>query len=266
MNSIDFLKYTEFPVSAETYNFMQGMIGMLGKLASLGGTNCILSGCEDGGGTVSPGYVIINGEILPFVGGTKTSYVIIDEAKTSVQVYDSTYEGLYTIRVVKFGTGTGQLEWASFARITDMRTMAASLAMLSNAFASHTENHTVAWDKVQGKPSTYPPSEHGHTWAQISGKPSGRFAYFGLFTYDGQSGKLGGDLPSVDITRVSTGRYKLAHNMGHQQYLVLGVSYDMGLASIVSMPVRENNYCEVIVADDTSPNNTGNYFVIISFQ
>lgn len=265
MNSVDFLKYTEFPVSAETYSFMQDMIRLVGRLASLAGNNCILSGCTESGATVSAGYVIIAGEILPFVGGTKTTYVIIDESKTNVQVYDTNYEGLYTNRSVKFGTGTGQIEWSTFKRVGDLLTLAASLATLGNSFADHVNDHRVEWAKVQSKPANYPPSSHSHVIADISNFPAGIVKYCGEFTSTGTATKIGGDLPLIDVTRISTGRYKISHGLGHQRYIILGNCITTGLVSIVSMPVIADAYCEVIVADDSSPNDANIRFTIITF-
>jgi len=264
MNSIDFLKYTEFPVSAETYAFMQDMIRLVGRLASLAGNNCILSGCTDSGATVSAGYVIINGEILPFVGGTKTAYVIIDESKTDVQVYDTNYEALYTNRSVKFGTGTGQIEWASFKRVSDLLMLASSLSSLGDSFSSHVNDHRVDWEKVQNKPVDYPPSSHSHVIADISNFPAGIVKYCGEFTAAGVPSKVAGEIDLFDITRVSQGRYKLSHGIGHKRYIVIGVGRST-VSSLVAMPVIENAYCEVLVADDSSSNDADVRFIIITF-
>lgn len=264
MNSIDFLKYTEFPVSAETYSFMQDMIRMVGRLASIAGNNVILSGCNESGLTISAGYVIIDGEILPFVGGTKTTYVIIDESKTGVQVYDTSYEGLYTSRNVKFGTGTGQVEWASFKRVSDILALASSLSSLAESFSGHVSDHRVDWSKVDNKPSSYPPSSHNHVIAEISDFPAGIAKYCGEFTATGTPTKVAGEMSLVDVTRISQGRFKLSHGIGHKRYIVLGVGKST-VSSLVGMPVIENTYCEVLVADDSSPNDEGVRFIIITF-
>ena len=157
MNKIDFTKYQEFPVSAETYGFMQNMMQLVAKLASLGGTNYILDGCVTSGGNVSAGTVVINGELLPFAGGIINSHVVIAELKTGVQVYDVNYADLYYDRKVIFGGGSNQIEWNSFQRVTDLLTLA---------------NKAVTWSNVSGKPSAFPPLNHSHLWSELSDKPT----------------------------------------------------------------------------------------------
>lgn len=275
MNRIDLQKYSQFPMSVETLAFIQDMVTLAAKLSSIGGSLYILDGCEDNGTTVSAGTVVINGEVLPFAGGAKASYVIVQETKSSVQVYGDTYSDVYMNRTAIFGSGAGQIPWASFVRLPNLAAMATSLASLSDALANHTNNHSVAWSSVSGKPADYPPAAHSHAWDSVSGKPTafppsahnhaGRAVYLGIFDYDGTPYKQAGELPLVDVTKIGTGRYKISHNLGHTAYTVSGVSFDTQLVSIVALPVVEANHCEVIVADDASANNASCWFTITSF-
>jgi len=157
MNKIDFTKYQEFPVSAETYGFMQNMMQLVAKLASLGGTNYILDGCVTSGGNVSAGTVVINGELLPFAGGVVNTHVVITESKTGVQVYDINYADLYYDRKVVFGGGSNQIAWNSFQKVTDLLTLA---------------NKGVTWSNISGKPSAFTPLNHSHPWSEVSEKPA----------------------------------------------------------------------------------------------
>jgi hypothetical protein len=172
MNAIDFTKYGQFPVSEETFDFMQNMILLAARTASLGGTKYILSGCTESGNTVSAGYVVVDGEILPFSGGAKGTYVVISETKNSVQVYETNYADIYTDRKVIFGTGSGQIAWSDFKNYTDLATMSTKLASLLTNFTNHINNHTVAWANVSGKPSAFTPVNHTHPWTDISDKPT----------------------------------------------------------------------------------------------
>lgn len=87
MNRIDYTQPGGFPLDQDVLNFMQGNIFLAAQAAALGGQNCILSGCEVVGGNVSNGYVVIAGEILPFVGSPKDEKVVIVE-----QAEDLNYE------------------------------------------------------------------------------------------------------------------------------------------------------------------------------
>ena len=165
MNKIDFLKYQQFPVSSETLQFMQAMFLLSAKVASIGGQSYILDGCEDSGGNVSVGTVVVNGEIMPFEGGAKLSTVVVAEAKTSVQVYDTTYADLYADRKLIFGSGAGQMDWSTFKRLP-------SLLDIDTNLSNHISDHKVDWSKISNIPSAFPPSSHGHKWSDLEEKPT----------------------------------------------------------------------------------------------
>lgn len=264
MNHIDFLKYNQFPTSAETFEALQSMINLIARVASLGGANYILDGCNESGNNVSPGTVVLNGEILPFQGGPKSTYVVISETKDSVQVYDNVYTDLYISRKVIFGTGTGQLAWSGFKRFTDLLTLANNIAILNNAFSLHVNNHTVTWGNVQQRPTVYPPANHSHAYSDLSGIPL-TGAYLGEFNAAGTVvTKISGSL-NVTVTWVATGKYSLVHNIGHQRYIVQGIGLgDTGI-SLRSMNNIQNNSCTVMMADEGVAKNWPARFTILIF-
>jgi hypothetical protein len=122
MNKINPLSNERFPASRETWDFVKQMILCLEKVVNLGGSRYIISGCIDQGDSVSDGHVVINGEIFPFIGGAKSTYVIIQETVRGVDAGGVTYAGVYTERVVRFGNGAGQLAWSSFKNANDLLT------------------------------------------------------------------------------------------------------------------------------------------------
>jgi hypothetical protein len=185
MNSIDLLKYKQFPMSVETLAFMQDMLVLTARLASVGGSTYILDGCVEQGSNVSAGVLVVNGEILPFEGGIKSETVVIQENKESVQVYDVQYADIYISRKVIFGNGSGQLPWSSFIRLPNPSDMANKLGELTKAFELHTKTHTVEWGNVNNKPNAFPPTSHTH---------SGVAVYYGKFHTSSGLTKLGGDL------------------------------------------------------------------------
>lgn len=117
MKRIDTKKHLRFPTSAETIGFIQEMIFLSAKIASLGGSNYILDGCVKTGTSWSSGTVIVNGEIIPFQGGQELPNVLIQENKKGVQVYDEFYSDIYIDRVLIFGAGTGSVAWSTFSRL-----------------------------------------------------------------------------------------------------------------------------------------------------
>jgi microcystin-dependent protein len=125
MNTINFFNSKKkFPISTQSIDFLQTMVKTVFQLARIGGSdNYILTGCENtNGNTWLSGYVVINGELLPFMGGTGTgaSSVRIKETKTDVVAGYDTYSEAYTTRVVEFGSNVGGANtfvWNTFTRL-----------------------------------------------------------------------------------------------------------------------------------------------------
>jgi hypothetical protein len=157
MNRIDFLKYNQFPISTETLNALQDMVFLSARVASLGGSTYILDGCQESQNTVSPGIVVINGEILPFEGGAKSNYVTVIEEKSSVSVYGESYSDIYITRKAVFGSGSPSYPWASFKRLRDLASLAGDINSLAQALNAHFVSHTVQWSNVLGKPAAFTP-------------------------------------------------------------------------------------------------------------
>lgn len=125
MNNIDFnTSPAGFPLESDAIlGFMQQAIidGMLG-IAELAGTNgqTIVSGCAISGTTVGNGWVMINGELLRFEGGTKQTSVIIEETATQKANEDGTLLDRIIDRKAKFGSGSPSYLWANFSRANRM--------------------------------------------------------------------------------------------------------------------------------------------------
>jgi len=128
MDKIDFTKYTEFPVSAETFDFMQDMIKQVGALANVLGPYVIVSGCElnEAQTERAPGWVSVNGEIMPYEGGMNTSTVGVLETKQGVQVYDQNYSDIYIRRKLVSMTGPSAIDWLLFKNISTISNLTSS--------------------------------------------------------------------------------------------------------------------------------------------
>lgn len=116
MDKINFLAGEDFPVSTNTFDRLQQATNMAADLALLGGSNYILSGCVADGDNVTPGVIVITGEILPFLGGTKMDKLTIRETKTTLEAFDVDYPEAYIDRVAMFAAD-GQYNWADFKQV-----------------------------------------------------------------------------------------------------------------------------------------------------
>lgn len=117
MKKIDFNIKAGFPVSTDTLEFMQQSIQQVEQASSLGGNLCVLRGCANVGGIVSDGFVTINGEVLPFVGGNvQTKVIIVDNIGNRI-FFSGANNPYYHNRYATFGvTGNPLTEflWADF--------------------------------------------------------------------------------------------------------------------------------------------------------
>lgn len=130
MNHINFFGRPSFPLSSDTLQMMQDMNTLAARLSDLGGKFYILSGCEETGSKVNAGYVVVAGELLPFEGGTKANTVYLSSEKRSVSALGVTYTDVYETRVVKFGLGDKQYNWADFKQVETNTELSARLNKL----------------------------------------------------------------------------------------------------------------------------------------
>lgn len=116
MNKQNFEAQDRFPLSTQALTFMQDMIMATARLALIGGENYILSGCITTGNNVSDGIIVINGEVMPFKGGTLVDTITIVEDTFSVSANGLTFEKARVKRYAKFATGTGEnyYLWSDF--------------------------------------------------------------------------------------------------------------------------------------------------------
>lgn len=125
MDTINFTNNRKnFPLSTQALDFMKLISQQAYKLAALGGLeNYILSGCVNTmANYFEPGYVVIDGELLPFNGGigSLTSNVHIIEINEAITAGYETYENVYVRRHVEFGSNVGGANtfvWNTFARV-----------------------------------------------------------------------------------------------------------------------------------------------------
>lgn len=116
MNKLDFNIKAGWPASAETWEYMQNMILQAQNAALLGGKNYILSGCVESAGNATDGIIVINGEVLPFVGGPVQTKVIIVDTTVKRAFFGGANNNYYHNRVATFGSGTGEVLWSGFKR------------------------------------------------------------------------------------------------------------------------------------------------------
>lgn len=88
MDKVNILNKDNFPLYAEGVNIVQNAAFMAAMSSMISGNNYILSGCIENSErtSVSNGYIVINGEILPFAGGAIKDKIKILETKKTYEL------------------------------------------------------------------------------------------------------------------------------------------------------------------------------------
>lgn len=154
MNNANFLLKDEFPVGSETYDFLQQMVLLNHKLAKIGGTDYILEGCEvNNDGTVNAGFIVIAGEVLPFVASTTVkTYVEIVETRETVNAFGTDYPDAYVTRYAQLSDVDTNIEFVSYQQVNTNIELLAKINEKSGSPVGVVEDWAGVLDKI---PSNY---------------------------------------------------------------------------------------------------------------
>jgi hypothetical protein len=110
---------TNFALTTDALAFMQAAYSAFEKLAALGGDNYVVSGCTESGTSVTSGWMVLNGKLMPFNGGTVQTNVQIIQTTAPIKVGSTTREE--TTYHAEFGTSSdtaNNVAYADIARLT----------------------------------------------------------------------------------------------------------------------------------------------------
>lgn len=128
MNKIE-VQGSGFPADNRTWRFVRDMINTVHELAAIGGNNYILKGCEDDNGVISDGFIVLDGELLPFQGGAVGAEITINETVDAVTYLEDLNpadgqgddKNAYFTRFARFGNdGVATYNWADLERLNPL--------------------------------------------------------------------------------------------------------------------------------------------------
>ncbi|MBV8255011.1 MAG: hypothetical protein JO154_20590 [Chitinophaga sp.] len=103
---VDFGNLGGFPLTQDLLSYMQSSYrDAISGMAKVCGNNVIISGMEDNGTSFSDGWIVLDGELLPFVGGPKQSTFIIVDENSNEAFADGISRTVYFTRYARFGSG-----------------------------------------------------------------------------------------------------------------------------------------------------------------
>ena len=122
MNRIDFSNPGGFPLDTDTLDFLQkSYTDPIKELIKLGGNNYIISGVEDDGAKTTDGWVVINGDIMPFKGDLKQSTIVVVNNIQVANFENGAERETYLTRYATFGVSLESTPFASLARMSDLQ-------------------------------------------------------------------------------------------------------------------------------------------------
>lgn len=182
MKLLEFNILNGWPASTSTFKYMQEQMLELQSLSFLGGALYVVAGCTTTGGIVSNGFVVVNGEVLRFVGGAAQANVVIVPTTTNRTFKDGQFNPYYKDRYATFGTAPTQFAWANFENKDMAKGM---LQRLKEAEAAVAGLPAATDTAIAAALTAYAPA-----WASITGKPSG-LHYATSYSLP-QNGNIGG--------------------------------------------------------------------------
>lgn len=122
----------DFPVDAETFDYIQQNIAMLFVLGNIVGDKTILKGCEPEQNNTRrrAGYVFLrtkdfpDGEIIYWEGGNVSGGMYVDQRIIPVTAQGYDFPQAYTVRSLQPGVGSENYSWADFKTFMTPRQLA----------------------------------------------------------------------------------------------------------------------------------------------
>jgi hypothetical protein len=131
----DFTYLGGMPLNQQRLEWMQAAYAELSDgLAAMFGDNVIVSGCVVSGNTVTDGWIVVNGELLPFLG-TRTGVLdtfLIRETLTPLTFKDGTSKNVQFNKFAQFGTSSNAIQWNSLQRLPSFKNVGLHLKDTDN--------------------------------------------------------------------------------------------------------------------------------------
>lgn len=107
-NRTDFSKLGGLHTYQDTLeNLQNAYSGDADAVAKFIGEHYVITGCVDDGVNVSNGWIVVNGEKVPFVGGVKQAWIVMEDILGDESFDNGTLQTIYFTRRAKFGIASG---------------------------------------------------------------------------------------------------------------------------------------------------------------
>lgn len=137
----DFSQIGGFPLNqARLATMQQAYAELSGCLAAFIGDNSIVCGCVISGNNVTDGWIVCQGELLPFIGGAAKvqDTFIIRQVDTPLTFFDGMAKPVQFNRYAEFGTGTNAVRWETLNRVPKLQDLRHDITVLQPVYQGTT--------------------------------------------------------------------------------------------------------------------------------
>lgn len=258
----------DFALTTNALAFMQSAYEMLEKLTNIAGDNFIVSGCGVTGTSAASGYMVLNGILMPFSGGTITTNVKIVTTTTTVEVDTGSYTK--TSYTAEFGTSVNDDENVAWADIVSINSITDLMSRLDEVedLADQNETDILALEEDVDAINTTLAEKASVEYVDTVGAQAGIKLYAAATV--SESGSLtqtrGADNYTLTCTRDGEGVYTITHNLNTTDYFVqANTEYSSDTKVKIASIIRSANSFVITTADDDSADDGDFMFNIFGY-
>lgn len=164
-----------FPLYTDTLAEAQGAWNVFNAFCAMAGDKVIISGCVQTGTNVSDGFIVIDGEVLPFKGGAVGDSIIIREEITEREFKNKSRKPVFMKRYAIFGSSTPEktFAWEDFKRFENLVENAKTHADFEKrieALETKKSPVPIGLIAIWGKPETEPIPEGWQEYTGLRGR------------------------------------------------------------------------------------------------
>jgi hypothetical protein len=210
---IDFSKLEGLATYQDTLDFLQTSYReAISAVAKAFGSRVIVTGVTDLGTSYSDGWVVIDGELMPFAGGLKSGRIVVEEIADTELFNDGSIQTVYYTRRAKLGI-TGGYAFSDFVRIDTMTAITQSLGNLSQGIGNLNQGLSNLNQSLSNLVNAHNNlqtafNNRTYSWSEITGKPPYAILRTGSFYF--------GDVPGDRYIKVNF------PSVGSPNYVVAG--------------------------------------------
>jgi len=140
---------SDFALTTDALDFMQKAYNYLENISLMGGQNYMLSGGEESNGVAADGIVVLNGEVMPFKGGSVQTNIRVVTVTSDVNVGVAQRQQI--TKYAEFGTSTNpddNFVWADLQKTPKVADSFKLNGKADSDFAAANHTHDGSWESI----------------------------------------------------------------------------------------------------------------------